>query len=205
VSGAENATDAQVEAPPPKGSRRRGEALENDLLDAAWDELSTSGWSNLRMERVAARAGTGKTSLYSRWPTKFDLVRAVAARAAQTGGRAVPIRTGALRSDLLALLDSNGRALEGPFGELLRGMVAESKSVVQAFGTHFTEDAAIHAVVAIVAAAEERGELALAARAPRELNLGIVLNTHHFMVNGAAATHRQNEDIVDIWLRVLGA
>lgn len=43
--------------------RRRGEALEAALLDAAWDELQTVGYAALRIEAVADRAGTTATRL----------------------------------------------------------------------------------------------------------------------------------------------
>lgn len=37
-------------------SRRRGEVLENDILQAVWDELAEVGYTRLTMEGVAARA-----------------------------------------------------------------------------------------------------------------------------------------------------
>jgi AcrR family transcriptional regulator len=56
--------------------RRRGQELENALLDAAWEELVTAGFASLTMESVAARAKTGVAVLYRRWPNKGDLVLA---------------------------------------------------------------------------------------------------------------------------------
>jgi AcrR family transcriptional regulator len=91
--------------------RRRGEELENALLDAAWEELSTAGFASLTMESVAARAKTGVAVLYRRWPNKSDLVLA----AIDHYRRAHPVETpdtGTLRGDLLALLGgfSDGRS-----------------------------------------------------------------------------------------------
>jgi AcrR family transcriptional regulator len=54
--------------------RRRGAALEDAIRQAAFDELSTAGYTAFSVEAVAARARTGKASIYRRWPTKQELV-----------------------------------------------------------------------------------------------------------------------------------
>jgi AcrR family transcriptional regulator len=54
--------------------RRRGAALEDAILEAAFAELSEVGYTSFTVEAVAARARTGKASIYRRWPTKQDLV-----------------------------------------------------------------------------------------------------------------------------------
>ena len=54
--------------------RRRGAALEDAIVAAAYDELSVVGYSSFTVEGVAARAKTGKASIYRRWPTKQLLV-----------------------------------------------------------------------------------------------------------------------------------
>jgi hypothetical protein len=48
-------------------TRRRGDALEHALLDAAWDELQAVGYAGLTIEAVADRAGTSRAVLYRRW------------------------------------------------------------------------------------------------------------------------------------------
>ena len=83
--------------------RRRGEELENALLDAAWEELATAGFASLTMESVAARAKTGVAVLYRRWPNKDDLVLAAIDHYRRTHPVETP-DTGTLRGDLLALL-----------------------------------------------------------------------------------------------------
>jgi AcrR family transcriptional regulator len=54
--------------------RRRGAALEDAILAAAYTELTTVGYGAFSVEGVAARARTGKASIYRRWPTKQELV-----------------------------------------------------------------------------------------------------------------------------------
>jgi AcrR family transcriptional regulator len=54
--------------------RKRGAALEEAILTAAYDELTDVGYASFSVEGVAARARTGKASIYRRWPTKQLLV-----------------------------------------------------------------------------------------------------------------------------------
>jgi len=54
--------------------RRRGVTLEQAIQAAALDELAEVGYGRLTIESVAARARTGKASIYRRWPTKQLLV-----------------------------------------------------------------------------------------------------------------------------------
>jgi AcrR family transcriptional regulator len=59
---------------PATSSRRRGAALEDAILAAAFDELTEVGYTAFSVEAVAARARTGKASIYRRWPTKQQLL-----------------------------------------------------------------------------------------------------------------------------------
>jgi AcrR family transcriptional regulator len=60
--------------PVPTLQRKRGAALEDAILSAAYDELAEVGYTSFSVEGVAARARTGKASIYRRWPTKQLLV-----------------------------------------------------------------------------------------------------------------------------------
>jgi len=60
--------------PGPVQRRRRGAALEDAIREAAFAELSTVGYHGFSVESVAARAQTGKASIYRRWPSKAELV-----------------------------------------------------------------------------------------------------------------------------------
>jgi AcrR family transcriptional regulator len=55
-------------------SRKRGAALEDAIRAAAFAELTEVGYTAFSVEAVAARARTGKASIYRRWPTKQELV-----------------------------------------------------------------------------------------------------------------------------------
>jgi AcrR family transcriptional regulator len=86
-----------------KKGRRRGNALETAILDAAWAELLEAGYSDFTVEAVARRAGTSRPVLARRWPHRADL--AVAALAHYN--RANPIEVpdlGNVRAELILVL-----------------------------------------------------------------------------------------------------
>src|SRR5690349_10368408 len=86
-------------------TRRRGEALEEALLDAAWEELRQRGYAGFTMESVADRARTGRQVLYRRWPSRRDLVVATISRYFDRNP-VPPPDTGSLRGDLIAYLSA---------------------------------------------------------------------------------------------------
>jgi AcrR family transcriptional regulator len=61
-------------------SRRRGTALEDAILDAAWAELAESGYASMTLEYVAKRAETSRPVLARRWPTRAKLATAAMGR-----------------------------------------------------------------------------------------------------------------------------
>ncbi|HEY7007393.1 MAG TPA: TetR/AcrR family transcriptional regulator [Jatrophihabitantaceae bacterium] len=61
-------------APTVASQRKRGAALEDAILEAAYTELSEVGYTAFTVEGVAARARTGKASIYRRWPTRDELL-----------------------------------------------------------------------------------------------------------------------------------
>lgn len=83
--------------------RRRGPALENALLTAAWDELNERGYDDFTVDGVAARAGTSRAVLYRRWPGKPELVHAALVAAMNKSPITVQ-DNGSLRADVIDLL-----------------------------------------------------------------------------------------------------
>ncbi|WP_406431208.1 TetR/AcrR family transcriptional regulator [Streptomyces sp. NBC_00631] len=103
--------------------RRRGAVLERAILDAALEELGAVGWNGLTMEGVAARARTGKSAVYRRWPSKEELVTD-ALRAGLprfTAARDL----GSVRDELLAFCGWAREALRSRFGLALRSVLHE--------------------------------------------------------------------------------
>lgn len=104
-------------------TRRRGAELEEAILDAAVEELRHLGYAGMTVEGVARRAGAGKYSLYKRWPSKA----AIAVAAAYRLTHELPTTsTGSLRDDLFLWLRRTADLMDGPAGEIYRGVLAES-------------------------------------------------------------------------------
>ena len=54
--------------------RPRDEAVRRALLDAAYELVVKQGYAKVSMDAVAAKAGSGKQTIYRWWPGKADLV-----------------------------------------------------------------------------------------------------------------------------------
>lgn len=104
--------------------RRRGQALEDALLDAAWDELQEVGYAKLTMEGVAERAGTSRPVLARRWPTRPQLVIAALRRHQPLLSGPIP-DTGNLRDDVLAVLRRASAGLVDRGPETVYGLLGD--------------------------------------------------------------------------------
>jgi AcrR family transcriptional regulator len=94
----------------PVATRRRGAALEDALLDAAWTELQSVGYAKLTMERVADRAQTSRAVIYRRWSSRHELVIAALLHQQPTGTARIP-DTGSLREDVLTIMRRAARRI----------------------------------------------------------------------------------------------
>jgi AcrR family transcriptional regulator len=86
-----------------KATRRRGDALEAAILDAAWNVLETDGWDGFTFAAVTERAHSSKPVLYRRWRSRQELLRATLRRRGEISPGGVP-DTGSLRGDVIAKL-----------------------------------------------------------------------------------------------------
>jgi AcrR family transcriptional regulator len=86
-----------------KAVRRRGNALEDAILEAAWAELLGRGYADFTMEAVAQRAGTSRPVLSRRWQTRADLAVAAIGSYIQKNRISVP-DLGNVRDELAMLL-----------------------------------------------------------------------------------------------------
>jgi AcrR family transcriptional regulator len=98
--------------------RRRGAALEEALLDAAWTELTERGYDEMTIEAVAVRAGTSRAVLYRRWPNKQELVLAALAHEVRKDVVVAP-DTGSLRGDVIELLQQINKLRVGLVAALM--------------------------------------------------------------------------------------
>lgn len=115
-------------APDPLPDTRRGrprsDRAHRAILDAARELLIEEGFSGLRLEHVAARAGVGKATIYRHWGSRQELALELLVGLA---GPYIPIAdTGDTREELLAAVMNPLRAVtETPFGPVIRAMLSE--------------------------------------------------------------------------------
>lgn len=98
-------------------SMTRGAPVVRRTLDAALDELARNGYAGMRIDDIARRAGVNKTTVYRRWPTKEDLVRAALVALCERAGNFVAPDTGSLEGDLTELVRQKVRFASSPEGE----------------------------------------------------------------------------------------
>jgi len=174
---------------PPR--RRRGAALEADLLDATWLELAETGYAGLTMEGVAARAHTGKQVLYRRWPSRAMLV--IAAMRHRAGSIAdAPPDTGELRADVLAVLERMVARLNDVGPEVLRGLIADSPDIDPDLFPRMG-----NLMRRVLERAAERGEIPSADLPARVLSTPTDLLRHDMIVRGTEVSPVMLESIVD--------
>ena len=111
---------------PSTGSRKgrpRSDRAHRAILDAARELLIERGFSRLRLEHVAARAGVGKATIYRRWRSKEELAQALLAELAAPH-IALP-DTNDTREELLAAVINPMRAVtETDFGPVIRALLS---------------------------------------------------------------------------------
>ncbi len=123
-------------SPPASGRRGAGRGLlgasltarEAELLAATLEVLRETGYDNLTVDKVAARAHASKTTVYRRWPSKAELV--CAAFAHQIRGTGTPPDTGTLRGDLLGLAEIIARDAR-LYASTIAGILAASSRTPQ--------------------------------------------------------------------------
>jgi AcrR family transcriptional regulator len=110
--------------------RKRGAELEQAIRDATIAELACGGYGSLTIESVAARAQTGKASIYRRWPTKqelvFDSVCCLLSGPLMTVPELKLADDVSTRDALLALAMQAARSMTGELGAAMRSVMSES-------------------------------------------------------------------------------
>lgn len=199
----------ETEASSPK-SRRRGESLEDAILQAAQEELSESGYSHLTMEKVAARAGTNKAVLYRRWANKSDLVIAALRKYLPKFTTEIP-NTGNLRGDLYAYLLGLTEPIRLIGAQTIRGLMMEPhiwRNVVSSLPQIIErrpESKLAAAMTEIMKNAELRGEVRLEKLTPRVISLPLDLLQFEIITRQELSGTTIAEIVDDVFLPLVHA
>lgn len=183
-----------------KQPRPRGSRVVSKVLDAAIERLAVVGFERLSIPEIAKQAGVNKTSVYRRWPTKSDLVRA--ALGASMGSAAPAPSTGNLRSDLVRAARLAAAFVESPSGRgVLRMLLAEGANPgVRELAASMLRQQEAEGPRALFALAMARGELVL------DADVALVLSTvagalmHRAFVEQRPLSDAFIEGVVDLVL-----
>ena len=174
-------------------TRRRGVALEDAILDAAWLELASLGYSGFTFEAVARRAGTSRPVLYRRWPTRASLATAAIARHVSQNPLIVP-DLGNVRDELCLLLrkfaDRSPPKLLRLIFEMSEDMAAEDASFQDA---RFRENP----LGDLIERAVQRGEIDARKLTPRILRIPLGLVMHDVIISVRTISDEAIAEIVD--------
>ena len=180
-----------------RGPRRRGRELEAAIYGAALEELAEHGFDGLSIERVAQRAGTGKSAIYRRWATRLELVVATLADAFPAPGPATS--TGDLRVDLLVFHRRMAQALSGTLGAALRANIGQHRQHPE-LAAALQEQilAPRHRILGeLLAAGAERGEVRQGALTAECIEAGPALVRQQFIETGVPPSDEEVRLLVD--------
>ena len=139
--------------------RPRDVRVDQAVLEATLVELAANGYAGLSMDKVAARAGVGKATIYRRWASREAMI--LDAWRCVDPHKDHDIDTGTLRGDLSRMLDEYRTGFgTGTFAALLPQIVAgvyQSPSLKQLFESFVDEQ--MEPLVELYARAARRGEL----------------------------------------------
>src|ERR1043165_1296709 len=119
-----------MKKPSPAGRKGRPPSVMAEshaaIIDAVYALLQEKPVRDLTMEEVAKRAKVGKPTLYKWWPTKATLVLAMLGERMAPNLEKPTVLTAeeSLRFRVRRLID----ALNGPFGKIVAGLIAEGQS-----------------------------------------------------------------------------
>jgi AcrR family transcriptional regulator len=177
--------------------RRRGDVLNSAIFEATLDELAEVGYTKLTMERVAARAGASKASVYRRWPSRMELVLDAVHHLAPDPTDTPD--TGSLRGDALAFMRAAAKLLAGPGGEALRGLLGDAladPSRTLELRRH-SRSTGHRVMQEIVQRAVARGEINSAAITPLRLDVAQAMLREQFLFHGPPIPDAVIVEIVD--------
>ena len=140
-----------------RAGRPRDPRLDEAVVTATLQLLAEEGYAQLTVERIAARAGVGKASLYRRWPDKVSIVLEAVSRNPE---RPSAPDTGSLRGDALVYLRTlvRYRTLHSDAIAAISGEALSDERFGEAFRAGMTEPT-IAGMREIIERAVARGEL----------------------------------------------
>lgn len=180
--------------------RPRDPQADQAILDAATELLIEVGFGRLSVDTVASRAGVGKATIYRRWRSKTELLRAALGLLPEPDASS---DAGDLRSDLKSLLAAEvANFVESDAGDLMPQLIAEAHFDPELRGVLHAKSQARRAVVRqVLERAQQRGEL----RDGLDLEVAIDMVTAPIfirrLITDAPITPEATDEAVEILIR----
>ncbi len=121
-----------------KGGRRRNDEARIAILQASLSLVKEFGYRSLTIEKIASRAGTGKTTIYRWWPSKAAVVMEAFLSYISPEIKFPSVSQMSACESIRRQMQAIARAFGGPHGDLLRALMAEAqfdRELAQAFVT----------------------------------------------------------------------
>ena len=194
-----NAIEPHASARKQPGRPRDPEA-DQAILQTTLKLLTEHGYAGLSVERVAAEAGVGKTTIYRRYTTKEELVTAAVGALKDELGP--PPNTGDVRADIVEMIvRSHAILVRGPGFAMIGALLVEERrnpQLIESFRERIIRPRRDDVITLLKRGIERReiradADLAVAAHAI----LGAILASH---ILGVAESAEMIEHTVDtIW------
>ncbi|MFN8637549.1 MAG: TetR/AcrR family transcriptional regulator [Chloroflexota bacterium] len=151
-------TVSAVSGPTARPGRQIDVARTRTILEVVLELLRETGYEQLTIDGLAARAHVSKATIYRRWQNKAEMVvSALDQWHAET--HTAPVDTGSLRGDLLARLATIRDEISGPDGALLNGVLHAMQADPELAGVMRRRIPADDADQSILRRAVARGEV----------------------------------------------
>ena len=205
MASTQDATATATATASARKGRPRSDQVHRKILDATRELLSEDGFSDLRLEHVAARAGVGKATIYRRWGSKEALAQELLAELA--GPHIAVAESDDTRTELLAAVVNPMRAVtDTPFGPVIRALLSQI-AVNPTLGDPFRAtvvQARRNEIARVIARGIARGDLR--ADADPELATELLVGPVYFrLMFGGELTLEFANRVVDNVLRGYGA
>jgi AcrR family transcriptional regulator len=170
--------------------------LEDAIYDAVVAGINVEGFDSLTMEGIAARAHTGKASLYRRWSSREDLV--LDALLNRLPNLDAEPNTGTVRGDVLEHLRCMVETMKTPAGQAMWTILRNprnGRAIINAIDGRVIEPHQ-QTMLKILRRGVARGEVRPAAVTRLVAEVGpLLIRQHHLVAGPPSAT--EVEQIVD--------
>ncbi|HZG88610.1 MAG TPA: TetR/AcrR family transcriptional regulator [Pseudonocardia sp.] len=184
---------------------RRNERSRHAILAAAMELLAETGYADLTIEAIAARAGVGKQTIYRWWPGKGAIILDAMADPAVIRDAALP-DTGDVRADLYSVIRSTVAELADPHLSAVSRALTIETLAHDALAEQVRERLLrphLDAIKDRLRSAQRAGQLRPDVDLDQAVELLIGPPYHRWMLRTGPLTERYADTVVDLALAAL--